>query len=55
MTNQGNLEKLSVYSGVTRTYKNDILWQKTSCGKAVVKTRKKISITLINFLKNIKN
>ena len=39
MTDQGNLEKLLVYSGVAKT-KNDILWQKTSCGKAAVKNEK---------------
>ena len=40
MTDQDNLEKLSVYSWVTKHIKNDILWQKTSCGKAAVKNKK---------------
>ena len=42
MTDQGNLEKLSVNSGVTKTYKRYPVEKKKikSCGKAAVKTRK---------------
>ena len=41
MTGQGNLEKLSVYSGVANNIKTISYGKKTLCSKAALKKREK--------------
>ena len=53
MTDQGNLEKLSVYSGVADNIKTISYGKKTSCGKAALKTRKNKYLGMImTYIKN---
>ena len=53
MTDQGNLEKLPVYSGVANNIKTISYRKKTSCGKAALKTRKNKYLGMI--MTHIKN
>ena len=51
MTDQGNLEKLSVYSGVANNIKTISYGKKTSCGKAHTKYLGMIMTHIKNFWK----